>query len=381
MPHPPDSRRAQDIGILAAILSVIVIVEAWAWFAEDPDFWFPDPFRGLVLLAILLFAAASIFRQPGPRRAIFTLSLALPLLVVAFEIWSASRPVTNPRISASPDPLLRYTYRPGAWVHDRDPAAPPMQITPDGLWDVPHPVPRPRGMRRVVVLGDSVPNDGAIPFVMRFPHRLEKLLSAAAPPGESCDVVNVSCEGYNTLQEERLYERVGRRYEPDLIVVAYVLNDPFLQNGALRRVGNSYFAFRFASLFDLARGRSTCELFRKLDRSFAFELSVRAPLERLRLITERDGTPVLVAPLPLVAPFDDPVCGEQYDHVIETARGEGFATTRVVDAFHGEPWERYLKPGDRFDVTHPNGDGHERIARHLAGVIAQLLWPAGEALR
>ncbi len=377
----PTPQRAPSPWLVFGLLVVIVLVEGWAYLAADPDIWLPDPFHGLVVLAIVLFAGASLLSRPGPRRVLFTLSLAVPVIVVAFELWSATRSVNPDRIAPSTDPLLRYTYRPGAWVHERDAGSPPMQITPDGLWDVPHPEPRPVGMRRVLVLGDSVPNDGSIPFAKRFPHRLQELLSAAAPSGESCDVVNVSCEGFNTLQEVRLYEQVGRKYRPDVIVLAYVLNDPFLQNGALRRIGNSFFAFRFAPIFDVATGRSTCAMFQKLDRSYAFELVVRNSLERLRLIAERDRTPVLVAPLPVVAPFDDPTCLAQYDHVIETARGQGFEATRVVDAFRGEPFERYLKPGERFDVTHPNAEGHERIARHLADAVARLLWPAGEKRR
>jgi hypothetical protein len=374
------SQRFPTPRFVIALLVVIAAVEVWAELAADPDIWLPDPFHGLVVLAIVLFAAACLSRS-ALRSALLTLSLAIPILVVAFEVWSSTRSATVERIAPSTDPLLRYTYRPGAWAYERDPGSKPMQITPDGLWDEPHPEPRPPDMRRVVVLGDSVPNDGSIPFAKRFPHRLQELLSAAAPPGESCDVVNVSCEGFNTLQEVRLYEKVGRRYRPDVIVLAYVLNDPFLQNGALRRVGNSYFAFRLAPVLDAVTGRSTCALFQKLDHSYAFELSVRNSLERLRLVAEHDRTPVLVAPLPVVAPFDDPVCLAQYDHVLETARGQGFEATRVVDSFRGEPFERYLKPGERFDVTHPNADGHERIAQHLARALAPLLWPARQERR
>jgi lysophospholipase L1-like esterase/energy-converting hydrogenase Eha subunit F len=372
-----DTGRAPGPRIVAALLAVIVLVQVWAEHAADPDILLPDPFRWIVVIAVALFGAASLLRHPATRRTLFTLSLAIPLLIVAFEVGSAIRPVQYERIAPSSDPLLRYTYRPGAWAYDRDPGAPRMQITPDGLWDEPHPVPRPAGMRRVVVLGDSVPNDGSIPFAKRFPRRLQELLSAAAPPGGSCDVVNVSCEGYSTLQEVRLYEQSGRRYQPDLIVVAYVLNDPFLQNGGQRRVGNSFFAFRFAPLLELLTGGSTCSLFQELNAGYAFELVVRSSLERLRMIAERDGTRVLVAPLPLVAPFDDPVCLAQYDHVIEAGRSQGFEATRLVDAFRGEPHERYLKAGEAYDVTHPNAEGHERIASRLASVIAPMLWKAG----
>lgn len=361
---------------VVAFLATLVALQLWAERASDPDIWLPDPFRSIVIASCGLFAVAALSKRATIRIALVSISLALPLLVMAIEWRESSRSVSSGRLAPSPDRLLRYTYRPGARVTDSPPGSSAMIITPDGLWDLPHPVPRSQAVRRVVVLGDSVPNDPTVPFAHRFPHRLQELLGARAPTGQSADVVNVSCEGYNTLQEVQLYERVGRRYQPDVIVVAYVLNDPFLQNGAYRRLGNSYFAFRLAPLLSLARGHSTCAIFLPLDRSYGYELAVVNSLERLRLLAAQDGANVLVAPLPIVAPFDDTECLSQYDHIMATARSLGFAATRVVDAFRHEPFERYLKPDNRFDVTHPNAAGHERIASHLADAIAPMLWPS-----
>lgn len=378
----PDSGRAAWICRLfepgpcragAALLAVIGLVEAWAIRAADPDFPLPDLFHGLVLVLLAFFLCAALVPWRLVRIGLISLALGLPLAILFLEVALARADVSSAgdRIARSPDLLLRYTYRPGAVVRGEAPDNP--VVTPDGLLDVVRAVPKPAGVDRVVVLGDSVPNDLSIPFERRFPRRLEALLAASAPSGRRAEVVNVSCEGYGTRQEVRLLEKVGLRYQPDLVVVAYVLNDPFLQNGGSRQVGNSYFLFRLPFLASPLMDRGRCSLFTRLHQGYVFDLAVREPLETLRLLSERHGFRVVVATIPLIERFEDPTCLSCYDTALAAAREQGFDTLRLVDGFRGEDYRRYLKPGD---PTHPNAEGHERIARQLAGFTAPRLWPA-----
>jgi hypothetical protein len=113
-------------------------------------------------------------------------------------------------------------------------------------------------------------------------------------------------------------------------------------------------------------------MFTRLHEGYGFDLAVRAPLERLRLLSKLHGFRVVVATIPLVERFDDPECLSCYDAVIAVAREQGFETIRLVDGFRGEDHRRFLKPGD---PTHPNAEGHERIASLLAAFTASRLWP------
>ena len=374
-PIEPNQPRFR-IGATLAFLTLIALVELWASHASDPDFPIGDPFHGLAVVLIALFVAASFVRQKVLRVALFTLVFAIPSLVLVAEWRLATRDVnqSNSRIAQSKDGLLRFTYRPGAEVRTHDNTS-VMRVSADGLLDVPHAVPKPPGVVRVVLLGDSVPNEGSLPFDQRFPHLLEMLLQAVAPPGVKPEVVNVSCEGYNSIQEERLLEKVGLRYQPDLVLWTYVLNDPYLQNGGYRRMGNSFFLFQLAPLLMLATGHTFCDGFAYLHADYAFDLVVRQSLERMRLIAERDHLKVLFATLPIVEAFDNPVCLGLYDRAIAAAKDQGFATTRVVDSFKGEDFHTYQKPGEPFDVTHPNAAGHRRMAEHLAKASGAILWP------
>lgn len=345
--------------VLAAL---VVAITLWSEHARDPDFPLPNPFAGLTIGAIAVFLATGFVRGAF-LRMLLRVGLAIaPLgVVLSMEVWLAARDARDSRnrILQTDDILLRYHYRPGA-----------EGINHLGLWDDEHAIPAPPDVFRIVVLGDSVPNDPTIQRTERFHRVLERELTARHTTSERIEVINVSCEGYNTIQEVRLLEQIGLRYEPDLVVLAYVLNDPFLQNGGYRRIGNSFFAFRFAPMVLLARDRSFCPFFEEMNRGYAYELVVRSSLERLRLLSEIHHFGVVVAALPIVERFDDATCIAAYDRVGAIAQEQGFGFLRVVDAFEGEDFEDYLKPS-RFDVTHPNARGHVRIGTWLADRLAE----------
>jgi len=366
--RPRDRRWFASAAWVLALLASVTLVELWAIQARDPDFFMPDPFHYLAVAVMALFSGAAFVPWPRVRHGLMLLAITTPLAILAIEVRLSTAAIENERIALSDDAVLRYTYRPGHKAEIS--AGETIAITENGLWDVPHRVPKPAGVTRVVVLGDSVPNDPSVPFRKRFPKQLEAMLAERATPGRKVEVLNVSCEGYNTLQEVRLLETVGVQYEPDVVVLAYVLNDPFLQNGGYRRLGNSFFAFNLANVVPR---ESACPIFADLHAGYTFELVVRNSLGRLKLLAQLHHFQVLVAPLPVVQPFADASCMATYDKVVGISRELGFAADRVVDAFAGEDHRRFLKPSDPHDITHPNAEGHERIARRLAELVTPLL--------
>lgn len=79
-------------------------------------------------------------------------------------------------------------------------------------------VPKPPGVFRIVVLGDSVSwsKNG---YVTMLRERLTERY------GESIEVINASIPGYTTFQERMLLERDLIPTQPDLVLVQYCMND------------------------------------------------------------------------------------------------------------------------------------------------------------
>jgi lysophospholipase L1-like esterase len=123
----------------------------------------------------------------------------------------------NPKIGFEPAPGFVY-HGPQRGFIDYEGASNAL-----GYRDVDHPVKKPAGVYRIVVLGDSV---GAGLKVERyedtFPSLLERRLNAA---GLHAEVINLSVSGYNTQQEVETFRERGLQYAPDLDLVAYTLGD------------------------------------------------------------------------------------------------------------------------------------------------------------
>jgi len=100
---------------------------------------------------------------------------------------------------------------------------------------------------------------------------------------------------------------------------------------------------------------------------------VQNSLERLELLRQLHHFKVLVGVLPVLERFDDPVCAHIYDQVVGAAKQVGFPTVRVADAFVGAPWEDFMKPGQRWDLCHPNAAGHRRIADALSVAVLRVI--------
>jgi hypothetical protein len=352
-----------------ALLVVLVLVDAWAISATDPDFYLPDLFRPVTLGVIVLFALVGLVRRDGARRLVRAVLLLVIVAVLFLEVRLRYRAQDDEGVEKTADVLLRYRYRPGNTFESNS----DRRINQFGLMDEEHAIPKPSAVLRVVVISGSIANDGSIPFEKRFWKRLEAKLTDGRTDGKRVEVINVSVHGYSEVQQVRLLERVGLQYQPDVVVAAYMLSAASLQNGGYRRFGNSFFLFRFLPATKKALTGSVCSLFAPFHDEFSFDLIVRNSFERLALLSRLHSFKAIVAVLPVVERFDDPVCARLYDKVVTVAGESGLPAVRVPDAFSGEPFERFAKPGERWDVCHPNPDGHERIATSIAAAVRPLL--------
>ncbi|MGH7435036.1 MAG: hypothetical protein ACRENE_05115 [Polyangiaceae bacterium] len=359
------------------LLLLVLALELWAFSSTDPDFYLPDPFRVVVIAIVTLVLVTGFVAWHRLRRAIRILGFLIVACSLVLEARTRFREAGSGAdriVRTDDDVLLRYHYRPGAEVHGPGGVE---RVNSVGLLDAEHAIPKPADVFRIVLLTGSIANDTAIPYEERFYKRLERDLAGAVPGDKKVEVVNVSCEGYDTVQQVRFLEKVGLQYEPDLVVVGYMLTSAAIQNGAYRRIGDSFFLFRFLPMLAIARTGSICSMFAPFHDTYTFDLIVKNSLERLDLLRRIHGFRVLVAVLPVVEEFDDPVCTRIYDKVAGVSRTVGFDTILVADAFRGEPALKFAKQGQRWDVCHPNVEGHHRIGDAIAGEVRHMLAGGG----
>ena len=261
-----------------------------------------------------------------------------------------------------------------------------------GYRDLERTLAKPEGVRRAVCLGDSFTWGVGVLFDDTWPQRLERLL--ARERGERWEAVNLGEPGLNTVQEASKLAGEGLAYQPDVVVLGYVLNDSEDGNAAETRRAEEWVEEREQSraappplldrsaLVRLVRGRvrATIENRRRIAgfRSMYAESypGWKAGREALRAIgglCREAGVPLVVAVFPL---FGNPLDGRypfaELHAKVALVAGEGGA--KVVDLlpqYRDLDWRTLVVDGPNDE--HPNEVAYriasQAIARAVDGVV------------
>lgn len=120
------------------------------------------------------------------------------------------------------DPELGQRLAPGydGWF-----AGVPVRINSLGFRDArDYPLAKSANTFRILVLGDSVTFGHGALSDTTYPYLFEQRLKQWRPEVD-WQVWNLGVPGYNTRQELKYLERVGPRYQPDLVIVGFYEND------------------------------------------------------------------------------------------------------------------------------------------------------------
>lgn len=122
-----------------------------------------------------------------------------------------------------PDPVLGARLIPGMrgwWTQEDREFVVPVQINHHGLRDSERDYTKSAGVFRVLILGDSFVEAMHVPLEATFPHVLEQQLNAGGNRAH-IEVMGAGVSGYGTTSELLYFEREGKRYKPDLVVLAF----------------------------------------------------------------------------------------------------------------------------------------------------------------
>jgi len=160
---------------------------------------------------VVLFLASGIF-------CLLLLEAALRIYGYRYDPMQAFRGQREMILHPSAHPILKYELTPGATARVWGTR---VTINSHGFRG-PEPTPGKFRGYRILLLGDSIVFGNRISFKTTFPYKLQHLLD---PERERFEVLNFGVGGYDTLQEVALLQHRGLRYQPDLVVLTYCLND------------------------------------------------------------------------------------------------------------------------------------------------------------
>jgi lysophospholipase L1-like esterase len=277
------------------------------------------------------------------------------------------------------DPVLDWRYVPySQYIRGRVVS----RYNSAGFRDDEHAVLRPQGTVRLVVVGDSVTEGFGVEWDSVFARIVQTHL------GRGAEVINLAMRGLNAPQEVHLLRSVGLAYQPDLVVVNFVLNDCEFPSslragralnrdndarvhvlnlpihpGLKRKLKESAFLYFVKERVENLRGR----LLDLEDRDHTTRVwsqesnrqKVLRSFDALREIRESNKIDVVILVWPLITDYGRYPYRSIHEWIVNAAHARGLATIDLLPLYSTMDARALQVAGE--DNVHPNGAGH-RIA-------------------
>jgi hypothetical protein len=283
------------------------------------------------------------------------------------------------------------------------------RINADGFRDRSYEKPKPEGRFRIAVLGDSFTFGNGLFIADTFPKVIERELEQLLPELR-VEVMNCGTGGYNTAQQIELLKWRVLPFEPDLVLIAYYVDDVFENSGmdaesdgwagrlsrwiearqrfpteteaveddGSRGSGGASTVWGSRFLGFLAsrahRSLSSRAFLESIEEHYAADSAnwrkvVRALREAVRLSNEH-GFSVHLTVFPDLALIEDYPFAKVDQQVFETAQLLGITTHDIIDVTTGHSKaELTVHPADAHGSALCNRLIGERLARELVPTI------------
>jgi len=286
----------------------------------------------------------------------------------------------NARKLASDNPVLFFGHDPG------DP-----NINSLGLRGKETTIDKPAGVYRIALVGDSFTYGYSVALSDIFATQLEDRLNESSKD-KRYEVLNFGIEGYGTVQEAELYRTFIRQFEPDEVLLSYVLNDvtgpDFLAGARARaRAGaanrehirtatepsqNSFLAtWVYVNYRRLNQNKVQEEFWKSMygESSPAF-LKVQEALAALSKMTREDGVRLRAVIFPMLgADAQNYPFTEVHKDIKEALLENGIDTKDLLpDYEQSGDWSELIVASDD---QHPNSKGHEIAATAIYEFLAE----------
>jgi len=264
-------------------------------------------------------------------------------------------------------------------------------------------IPKPSGVFRMIVLGDSVTLGHGVEDGETFAAVAELALSRSGP----VEVINMGISGFGTAEELIQLQQVGARYQPDVVVLAYFPNDPYnnvvsrlfsVEDGRLVRKEESFapalfirdhlsdmpgysFLCQHSHVMNFVRSRFSAFFMDRLGKKYQSSVEIKpelTPTERvlteslikeiLQTATVEQGVPLVILNIPVI--LDNRVI---QNFPVE-ALDQTDVSTLLVDVEHAIYNEHRLDELSYPNDAHPKPLAHRLIGEELARVVRARFW-------
>ncbi len=227
---------------------------------------------------------------------------------------------------------------------------------------------KPDGVFRIVGLGDSFTFGTGVRREHTFLAVLEERANLAGPDAPY-EVLNLGVMAYDTVAEVSLLEHIGFRFEPDLVVIAFFLNDVGSGNllaftGEEGEDTRPWWRRTFRSLDALYRGDERREEGARVIETYRRSLGQRAPrwneakraLLTAKGLAEERGFDLALAIFPVLWQLSNYPLPDVHAKVAGFCRDNGIPVLDLLPAFRGHDGpELWVHPKNQ----HPNEIAHE----------------------
>lgn len=332
-----------------------------------------------------------------PVVAIFSTLLALLAAEVVVRVFSLAPGIKPIQLSSydciykrSTNPILGFELKANCQNHNPDFIQTYERTNAHGQRDKERNYHKPDGVKRVLLLGDSVVEG----YGLRESETISQQLEALHPDG-STEVLNFGVSAYCTLAEIELLEVKGLRFDPDIVVLVFVENDfdnfnreAFPLEGTIDRPQVVEVLFQKSHFFRLTSIRLNLFHFGveadpvRWNKDAIGDNNVNEGLRRFRELSDRYGFKPMVAIWPRF--LNDrivDVCFMPEDNrqlVIEHLAGMyNIPSIRLSDYFrkHQAEFHRDVNPRLHYssgDELHPSPEGSRIAAEALKQILDDL---------
>lgn len=279
------------------------------------------------------------------------------------------------------DPILNWRFAPNSNVQDGKLT---YRYNSKGFRDSEHEVGKAAGITRLVVVGDSVTEGAGVQFEEIFSTRLQGLL------GSTQEVISLGMSGLNSPQESHLLEVEGLRYEPDVVILNFVLNDCsfFTERDAAmkftegkdstigilggvnidprvkRLIKSSAFIYfvkaRIEHLVGLLNSKNEGGYYTRLWNSTKCQERLTSGFNHLAELQHQNQFQVHVVIWPLLVEFKPYEFCWVHERIYKEAMQRGFEVHDLLEAYRPVSYRKLQVTSE--DNVHPNGLGHRLAA-------------------